>query len=161
MSNIPSFYNFKNKKTYSPTNFFSLLRIIGILIICCIYHIRKDLTLYPDSPIFAFFQAPAKTAIFVEMFFVISGFLFFTVYFNRFMSGKLKIGDFIKKKACSFYPIIIITTLYLYFLLSINYLITGSVIDEEDLSPFRLLISLLFGSPNSICNFPTGYNLPL
>ena len=98
MSQIPSFYNVNKTINYKPTNFFSLLRILAILLICCIYHVKKDIVFYPDNPVMVFFQTPGKSAIFVEMFFVISGFLFFTVYFNRFMSGKLKIGDFIKKK---------------------------------------------------------------
>lgn len=160
MTTVPGFYSKTNNK-YKPTSFFNIMRFVSIFIICCIYHVRKNITFYPDNPIVAFFQAPGKTCIFVEMFFVISGFLFFLVYFNRITSGKLKISDYLKKKLSVIYPIIVVTTLYLFLLYFINYNITGNIIEGEDLSPFRLMMSLLFGSPNSICNFPPGYNLPL
>ncbi|MCQ2752719.1 MAG: acyltransferase [Bacilli bacterium] len=154
---FPSRHGFRPYHKYS-LDFFNVLRIFGIIMISCLYHVRKDIDLFAGNSFALFFKA--NSTIFVSMFFLMSGILFYYVYYRRMLLNKVTYKQFLKQRLDRFFPICLLTTTFVFLVCFICYKCDNPITD--DISFVRYVFSILLLNPYSISTgLPTGFNLPL
>lgn len=109
----------KKKITYYSLD---ILKFICALIIACIYHYYNDFEyVFPFSRFPGFHFLVDYGYLFVELFFIISGFLFYLNYFPK-IKQKIKFSDFFIKRYSRLIPVVIITSIVMFLLQQSYYL---------------------------------------
>ena len=121
-------------------NFYNPLRFLGAVIIACIVHL-PFMPLENPSTFFVFIQR--NGVFFVEMFFVISGSLFYTS-FKRLINEEITIGEFFKRKVVRLFSLVILTSLYM-LILTIARLNTMGGNPIRSLDIYNIIGSFLLG----------------
>ena len=96
---------------------FDILKFICAIVIACVYHYQNDfpnITLFSNIPIVE--QLSKFGYMLVELFFIISGFLFFTSYFSKIKDKSLNIISFLKKRYIRLIFVAGITTIVMFIL---------------------------------------------
>lgn len=124
---------------YNPLAFLNPLRFVGAILIATIFHVSFLISSDPLSTFFFY-----HSNIFVEMFFLISGIMFFLFYFKKLKSGKLTYKQFWKNRVIRIFPIMIIATVLLFLERLIIVLITKKYIEGLNLLDF--VLSLFLGT---------------
>lgn len=95
----------KNKKANLNSEFkrykcLDLLKFLVSLFIACIYHYRNDFPAFPQqlSNILIFKFISLDGYMLVELFFIVSGFLFYSAYYNKIKNDKIEFITFFKKR---------------------------------------------------------------
>ena len=108
------------KNRNNKISYFNLLKFIAALTIAIFLHYGDHLTRllgvgkpFPNNYFFDYITI--NSYVFVELFFMISGILFMIAYYNKIISG-LKFKNFIKKRIIRIYPLMIITTIYMFLI---------------------------------------------
>ncbi len=105
---------------------FDILKFICAIVIACIYHFQNDfpnITLFSNIPIVE--QLSKFGYMLVELFFIISGFLFFISYFSKIKDKNLNIISFFKKRYIRLILVAGITTIVMFVLQQIYCLINN------------------------------------
>ena len=144
--------------------FLDLLRIIAALAISCFLHFKDHLipafgVEMPFSDNWPITWLASRSATFVELFFVISGLLFALFHLQKIRTGEYSFQRFFQKRALRLYPMVIVTTLYIYVIQNVLYWGTGetwSVSGTVKLWP-ALRAMLSCGWPAGGPNGPTWY----
>ncbi len=106
---------------------FDILKFICAIIIACVYHYQND---FPDVTLFANVPFVNKLSMYgymlVELFFIISGFLFFVSYFNKIKDNDMNIKTFLKKRYTRLIFVVGITTFIMFILQQVYYLRNGT-----------------------------------
>lgn len=96
---------------------FDILKFICAIVIACIYHYQND---FPNVTLFSNIPVINKLSTFgymlVELFFIMSGFLFFTSYFSRIKDKSLDMVSFFKKRYIRLIFVTGITTIIMFVL---------------------------------------------
>lgn len=130
--------------------YFNLLKFIGAFAIAIFYHwnghFLPSLGLenpYSELPVIGFLSQ--KGMIFVEMYFIISGYLFALVYRDKIEQKQITLKTFLINRIVRIYPMMTISTLFMY--LSNHYLFAynGSLWSYGHLDLLSLAECLLFG----------------
>lgn len=153
----------KNKDSYNSLAFLGPLRLIGTLVIATIVHNGYEDTqgAFPNSTFFAFFKYYGM--FFAEMFFIISGMMFYLAYYKRLKTSKLSYGEFAKNRFLKLYPVMVFSIIFFYITFSILNA-TGGIVKNPDgpTGVGNFFISLFvgdlkaFGGPKSM-NTPLWY----
>ena len=144
--------------------YFNLLKFIGAITIAILLHYRDHFTrllgLGNPFPSNLFLEYVSRASyFFVEMFFMISGLLFMIAYYDKIINGK-KFKDFIKNRIIRIYPLLIITTIFMYIINIILYKHNGQFWEGGTLSLWYLFSDLVFaGKP--IFNIGNTLNGPI
>lgn len=100
-------------------HFLDLFKFVAAICIACMLHYHDHLLPsyslefpFADHKFFCYWTTHGW--IFVEMFFMISGLLFYQVYLPKIKSENYKFKDFFCARAIRLYPLVIITSLYMY-----------------------------------------------
>ena len=105
---------------------FDILKFICAIIIACIYHYQND---FPNVTLFDNVPFINKLSIYgymlVELFFIISGFLFLVSYFNKIKEKDLSIKTFLKKRYIRLIFVGAITTFVMFLLQQSYYMLNG------------------------------------
>lgn len=106
---------------------FDILKFVCAIIIACVYHYQND---FPDVTLFANVPFVNKLSMYgymlVELFFIISGFLFFVSYFNKIKDNDMNIKTFLKKRYIRLIFVAGITTFIMFILQQVYYLRNGT-----------------------------------
>lgn len=103
----------KKKPTYYSLD---ILKFICAIIIACIYHYYNDFGyVLPFSHFPGLHFLTDFGFLFVELFFIVSGFLFYLNYFPK-IKKKMKFSDFFIKRYSRLIPVVIITSIIMFFL---------------------------------------------
>lgn len=106
---------------------FDILKFVCAIVIACVYHYQND---FPDVTLFANLPFVNRLSVYgymlVELFFIISGFLFFTSYFNKIKNNNLTIDSFLKKRYIRLIFVSGITTFVMFILQQSYYLKNNS-----------------------------------
>ena len=138
----------ENKKNNSIA-YFNILKFIGAMAIAILFHYGSNLLMYLNiespfvsNPILNFLAYNSK--FFVEMFFLISGVLFFYAYLPKIING-IKIKEFITKRVIRLFPLLIITTFIMYIGNFILFEYNGTLWTDGSLNLIDLFTDIIFG----------------
>lgn len=143
--------------------FINLYKFVGAIIIACFLHYRVILLeMFQDSCLQAgrlvtFLMADTSNYV-VELFFMLSGFLFAYAYRERIKSGNLCFADFFEKRLKRLVPLLVITTLAMFFLYICLERTTG--VRNADITELIKSIILLDSTWCSIRMNPSGWYIP-
>ena len=132
--------------------YFNLLKFIAAITIAIflhygdhLIHLLKMPNPFPHN---GFLEYITKNSyVFVEMFFMISGILFKIAYQKRIVNGE-SFKKFIKNRIIRIYPLLIVTTLYMYFINYVIFRFNRTFWEGGTLSLWNLFSDLVFaGKP--------------
>ena len=128
--------------------YFNLLKFIAALTIAIFLHYGDHLTRllgvgkpFPNNLFFDYITI--NSYVFVEMFFMISGILFVVAYYNKIADG-LSLKKFIKSRMIRIYPLMIITTLYMFLINIMLFRYNRLLWEGGTLSLWNLFSDLVF-----------------
>ncbi len=143
--------------------FFNLLKFIGSICIACFLHYIDHLIIQinevnPFSEGSFLWFISIHSYVFVEMFFLISGILFAFVYIKRIENGE-KLSDFLKGRYIRIYPLVIISSIFMYILNKLYFSQFGVFFSCGRLSLSKLFLDLF--SLQTLFDGTTPINGPL
>ena len=106
---------------------FDILKFVCAIIIACVYHYKNDfynVTLFDNIPVLR--ELTSYGYVLVEIFFIISGFLFFKRYFKKIKEQKLSFTSFMKKRYSRLIFVSGLTIILMFLLEQFYYLKNGS-----------------------------------
>ena len=129
--------------------FFNLFKFVGALVIALILHPHEHFYNwlgiqgpYSENSVWEFYSTYGY--VFVEMFFLISGILFYTAYKNRILQGE-SFDEFIVKRIFRVSPIALISIVFLYFMQALLWKNNGILFDNTgSIDPVDLAVNLVF-----------------
>lgn len=137
---------YMNKEKF---NSYNLLKIIAALSIACglhyHYYFIESLEiedLFTNGVVQRFFFL--QTYVFVEMFFEISGIMYVFSYRKRIGDGQLRLDRFIYNRVIRLYPLIIVTSIFMYLANIVVYKFTGSMWRTGSIELWQLVADLIF-----------------
>ncbi len=146
----------KQKNSYQ---YFNILKFISAVIIAIFLHWNDQLlpfleydNTFRSSKIWFFLTH--NSYILTELFFMISGILFFVAYSKKIQRDELKFKKFIVNRIIRIFPVVIITSIFMYLANVMLYHSTGKLWSCGSINIFDLLLDCIFGGKNLI----TGRN---
>lgn len=126
--------------------YFTILKFLGALLIAVFLHYNDHFLTYlytenPFDPKSIWFLFSRKSYVFVEMYFILSGILFAYAYEERIQNG-LSLKEFFINRVKRLYPLVIVTTLYMYLANYFLYRATGTLYSCGTLKVSDLLFDL-------------------
>ena len=153
------------KKEYNNSiAYFNILRFIGAISISVLFHYNdhflKNLYLTNQIESGSIWEFLAQYGfIFVEMFFIISGILFSFYYFKKINNG-MNLKDFLINRVIRIYPVLIITTIFMYFANYVLYSTGCRLWSDGTLNIWELLSDMIFAG-KSFFNAGNTLNGPI
>ena len=144
--------------------YFSLLKFIGAFSIAIFLHYNDHLLpgLGEKNPFagnMILWALTHESCMFVEMYFIISGILFVTAYQKK-IDGGMGFDFFLLKRAARIYPVVILTSLFMYLANGLLYICTRSLWSTGTSDLMELVIDMLFaGKP--VFGVPNTLNAPI
>lgn len=102
----------KTIDNYNPLAFLSPLRLIAVLIIVTLHHTVVPAFEGTYVPLYTFFRK--NGGIIVGLFFLISGMMFYLVYYKKIKDSKLTCSSFFAKRLLKMAPLIIFSVIFMY-----------------------------------------------
>ncbi len=142
--------------------FMNIMKFIAALVIATVYHYTEHFASYTGAP--NYFAAHSSLLgylsinghIFVELFFLFSGILFYLAYAEKISAGDLKFGAFIKRRVQRIYPVMIITIFVVFFEQLILYAAKGVTWSFSATIAFRdLVMDCILGGQGVLGRTPT------
>lgn len=102
----------KTIDNYNPLAFLSPLRLLGVFIIVTLHH--TVVPSFEDTyvPLYTFFRK--NGGIIVGLFFLISGMMFYLVYYKRIKNSQLSCSSFFWKRLIKLWPLIAFSVVFMY-----------------------------------------------
>ena len=146
--------------------YFNLLKFIAALIIAIFLHYGDHLTrllgitkVFPNNSFFDYITV--NSYVLVEMFFMISGILFMIAYYNKISNG-LNFRLFIRNRVIRIYPLLVITSIYMFIINIILFRYNRLLWEGGTLSLWNLFSDIMFAgkvflNANNTLNGPIWY----
>ena len=140
------------KEKNNKIAYFNLLKFIAAMAIAIFLHYGDHLTRllgisnpFPNNAFLNY--VTTNSYVFVEMFFMISGILFMIAYYNKIING-FSFKSFIKNRIIRIYPLLIITTIFMFSINILLYKVNGKFWEGGTLSLWNLFSDVVFaGKP--------------
>ena len=155
------------KKENSKYGYFNILRFLGAICIAILLHWNDHMltALQLNNSLSnhkIIYYLSTHSYVFVEMFYIISGFLFAKVYMNRIINNKeYSLKKFMLSRYIRIFPLVIISSIVMYLLDMIYYQKFNLFFSCGNLKFIDLLFDVLIGGTNTFGTSIMPINGPL